>query len=138
MQIAQSTEWTVIKKNLCRKGKEYGRRIKRIIWRKHIICLLYTSMLFADETEKFLADRVNEQLAIVTIGVDYGAGKSKIKFVASGITYKFRNVYILDEMDLTGIYDPEQIYEKFIEFYKRVYEQYDKCQYAFCDYGRCV
>lgn len=92
-------------------------------------------MLFADETEKFLVDKVNEQLAIVTIGVDYGAGKSKIKFVASGITYNFRNVYVLDEMDLTGVYDPEQIYEKFIEFYKRVYYKYDKCQYAFCDYG---
>ena len=92
-------------------------------------------MLFADETEKFLVDKPNEQLAIVTIGVDYGAGKSKIKFVASGITYNFRNVYVLDEMDLTGVYDPEQIYEKFIEFYKRVYDQYDKCQYAFCDYG---
>ena len=92
-------------------------------------------MLFADETERFLVDKVNEQLAIVTIGVDYGAGKSKIKFVASGITYNFRNVYVLDEMDLTGVYDPEQIYEKFIEFYKRVYGKYDKCQYAFCDYG---
>mgnify|MGYP005772205459 FL=1 len=92
-------------------------------------------MLFADETEKFLVDKVNEQLAIVTIGVDYGAGKSKIKFVASGITYNFRNVYVLDEMDLAGVYDPEQIYEKFIEFYKRVYDKYDKCQYAFCDYG---
>ena len=92
-------------------------------------------MLFADETEKFLVDKVNEQVAIVTIGVDYGAGKSKIKFVASGITYNFRNVYILDEMDLSGVYDPEQIYEKFIEFYKRVYDKYDKCQYAFCDYG---
>lgn len=92
-------------------------------------------MLFADETEKFLVDKVNEQLAIVTIGVDYGAGKSKIKFVASGITYNFRNVYVLDEMDLAGVYDPEQIYEKFIEFYKRVYNKYDKCQYAFCDYG---
>ena len=92
-------------------------------------------MLFADETEKFLVDNPNEQLAIVTIGVDYGAGKSKIKFVASGITYNFRNVYVLDEMDLTGVYDPEQIYEKFIEFYKRVYYKYDKCQYAFCDYG---
>ena len=92
-------------------------------------------MLFADETEKFLVDKVNEQLAIVTIGVDYGAGKSKIKFVASGITYNFRNVYILDEMDLKEIYDPEQIYEKFIEFYKRVYDNYGKCQYAFCDYG---
>lgn len=92
-------------------------------------------MLFADETEKFLVDKVNEQLAIVTIGVDYGAGKSKIKFVASGITHNFRNVYVLDEMDLTGIYDPEQIYEKFIEFYKRVYDKYGKCQYTFCDYG---
>ena len=92
-------------------------------------------MLFADKTQDFLADKVNEQLAIVTIGVDYGAGKSKIKFVASGITYNFRNVYILDEMDLSGVYDPEQIYEKFIEFYKRVYDKYDKCQYAFCDYG---
>ena len=92
-------------------------------------------MLFADKTQDFLADKVSEQLAIVSIGVDYGAGKSKIKFVASGITYNFRNVYVLDEMDLSGVYDPEQIYEKFIEFYKRVYDKYDKCQYAFCDYG---
>ena len=92
-------------------------------------------MLFADKTQDFLVDKPNEELAIVTIGVDYGAGKSKIKFVASGITYNFRNVYILDEMDLSGVYDPEQIYEKFIEFYKRVYDKYDKCQYTFCDYG---
>ena len=92
-------------------------------------------MLFADKTQDFLVDKINEELAIVTIGVDYGAGKSKIKFVASGITYNFRNVYVVDEMDLSGVYDPEQIYEKFIEFYKRVYDKYDKCQYAFCDYG---
>lgn len=92
-------------------------------------------MLFADKTQDFLVDKVNEQLAIVTIGVDYGAGKSKIKFVASGITYNFRNVYVLDELDLSGVYDPEQIYEKFIEFYKRVYDKYGRCQYAFCDYG---
>lgn len=92
-------------------------------------------MLFADKTQDFLVDKINEELAIVTIGVDYGGGKSKIKFVASGITYNFRKVYVLDEMDLSGVYDPEQIYEKFIEFYKRVYDKYDKCQYAFCDYG---
>lgn len=92
-------------------------------------------MLFADETESFLVDKPKEQLMIVTIGVDYGAGKSKIKFVATGITYNYQKVYGLDEMDLSGIYDPEQIYEKFIEFYKRVYAKYDKCQYAFCDYG---
>lgn len=92
-------------------------------------------MLFADKTESFLVDKPNEEIAIVTIGVDYGAGKSKIKFVASGITYNFQKVYGLDEMDLEGVYDPEQIYEKFIEFYKRVYSQYEMGQYAFCDYG---
>ena len=92
-------------------------------------------MLFADKTEDFLVDNVKEQLAFVTIGVDYGAGKSKIKFVASGVTYNFQRVYALDEMDLSGVYDPQQIYEKFIEFYKRVYSKYGMCQYAFCDYG---
>lgn len=92
-------------------------------------------MLFADDTEQFLVDKVEEPLAIVTIGVDYGAGKSKIKFVASGITYNFKTVYGLDEMDLEGIYDPEQIYGAFIKFYKRVYDQYGMGQYAFCDYG---
>lgn len=51
------------------------------------------------------------------------------------MTYNFQKVYVLDEMDLSGVYDPQQIYEKFIEFYKRVYDQYRMCQYAFCDYG---
>lgn len=92
-------------------------------------------MLFADKTEDFLVDNVKEQLAFVTIGVDYGAGKSKIKFVASGVTYNFQKVYALDEMDMSGVYDPQQIYEMFIEFYKRVYDRYGMCQYAFCDYG---
>lgn len=92
-------------------------------------------MLFADKTKDFLIDEIKEQLAFITIGIDYGAGKSKIKFVASGITYNFQKVYVLDEMDLEGIYDPEQIYERFIEFYKRVYVKYNMCQYAFADYG---
>ena len=91
--------------------------------------------LFADQTEQFLVDYITEQLMIVTIGIDYGAGKSKIKFVATGITYNFQTVYGLDEMDLTGVYDPEQIYEYFIQFYKRVFEKYGMCQYAFADYG---
>lgn len=92
-------------------------------------------MLFADKTEKFLVDYIKDKISLISIGIDYGAGASKIKFVATGITYNFQNVYILDEMDLTGVYDPEQIYEYFIRFYKRVFEKYDMCQYAFADYG---
>ncbi len=92
-------------------------------------------MLFADKTEQFLIDYIKEKLMLVTIGIDYGAGKSKIKFVVTGITYNFQNVYILDEKDLTGVYDPEQIYEEFIKFYQKVFDKYDMCQYAFADYG---
>lgn len=91
--------------------------------------------LFADKTDDFIIDLIKEQLMLVTIGIDYGAGASKIKFVATGITYNFQNVYILDEYDLKEIYDPQQIYEHFLFFYKRVYEKYGMCQYAFADYG---
>jgi len=94
--------------------------------------------LFADKTNEYLIDNIEEtkeRLMLVTIGVDYGAGMSKTKFVATGITYNFQTVVPLDELDMTEIYDPEQLYEQFIAFYKRVYEKYGMCQYAFCDYG---
>ena len=91
--------------------------------------------LFADNTEEFLVDKVSEKLLFISFGIDYGAGKSKIKFVATGITYNFRNIYILDEYDLTEIYDPDQIYEHFIFFYNRVYDEYGMGQYCFPDYG---
>ena len=91
--------------------------------------------LFADNTNEFLADKVNEQLVIVTIGIDYGAGSSNTKFIATGITYGFQQVYVLDEMDITEVYDTEQLYALFVEFYKKVYDRYGMCQYAFCDYG---
>ncbi len=92
-------------------------------------------VLFAEQTEKFLIDNSKKDYLLVTIGIDYGAGKSKIKFVASGITYNFQSVDILDEYDLKGVYDPEQIYKLLLIFYKRVYEKYGKCQYIFADYG---
>ena len=91
--------------------------------------------LFANETEKFLIDTTDKNYMIVSIGIDYGAGASKIKFVATGITYNFQEVDILDEYDLKSVYDPEEIYKHFIIFYKRVYERYGKCQYTFADYG---
>lgn len=91
--------------------------------------------LIADNEEPFLVDEVKEQLMLITFGIDYGAGASKIKFVATGISQGFQNVYILDEYDLKGVYDPEQIYEHFILFWNRVFDEYGKGQYTFADYG---
>lgn len=47
----------------------------------------------------------------------------------------FREVWTLDEMKLKGLHTPEQMYEKFIEFYNRVVEKYGKVTHCFCDYG---
>ena len=91
--------------------------------------------MFADKTNEYLIDETKDKLMFVSIGVDYGAGSSKTKLVATGITYGFQNVIILDELDIKDVYDPEQLYEQFILFYKRVYDKYGMCQYAFCDYG---
>ena len=91
--------------------------------------------LFADKTNDYLIDELKEKPIIVSIGVDYGAGLSKTKLVATGITYGFQDVVVLDELDIKEVYDPEQLYEQFILFYKRVYDKYGICQYAFCDYG---
>lgn len=91
--------------------------------------------LFSDNTEQFLVDDIKEKLLFISFGIDYGAGVSKIKFVATGITYNYQNVYILDEYDLKEVYDPQQIYEHFLLFYKRVYDKYGMGQYCFPDYG---
>lgn len=111
-----------------------------VFYKRNILGLWTTAegaiyRLFADNTQDFLINEVKDNLLLVTIGIDYGAGASKIKFVATGITYKFEKVIVLDEYDLKEVYDPEQIYDHFLKFYQRVYETYDKCQYVFADYG---
>lgn len=91
--------------------------------------------LFAENTDQFIVDEVNERLMIVTIGVDYGASASKTTFRATGITHGYKNVYILDEYDIKGVHTPEEIYKHFIKFYMRVYGKYKMAQYTFADYG---
>lgn len=57
------------------------------------------------------------------------------EFKATGITSMFKEVWTIDEMKLSGLHTPEQMYEKFVEFYKRVVEKYGKVTHAFGDYG---
>lgn len=90
---------------------------------------------FADNSEKYLIDKIEDRIMFISIGIDYGAGQSKTKFVATGISYNFQNVYILDEVDLQNVYSPEQLYEYFVQFYEKIVSKYDKCNFAFCDYG---
>lgn len=96
---------------------------------------------FANNSEMFMKDEAIDEYGnkinflIVSIGIDYGATKGETEFKATGITPYFKEAWTIDEMKLDGLYSPEQIYEKFEEFYKRVVKEYGKVTHCFGDYG---
>ena len=96
---------------------------------------------FANNKDMFLKDEAVDEYGnkinflIISIGIDYGATKGETEFKATGITPYFREAWTIDEMKLAGLYAPEQIYEKFVEFYKRVVANYGKVTHCFGDYG---
>ncbi len=96
---------------------------------------------FANNTEMFLKDKAQDQFGnninfmIISIGIDYGATEGETEFKATGITYGFKEVWTIDEMKLSGLHTPEDMYEKFVEFYKRVVARYGKVTHCFADYG---
>ena len=96
---------------------------------------------FANNTEMFLKDEAVDEYGnklnflIISIGIDYGATKGQTTFKCTGITYFFKEVWTLDEVNLQGLYAPEDIYIKFEEFYKKIVNEYGKITHLFCDYG---
>ncbi len=96
---------------------------------------------FANNSEMFMKDEARDEYGnkinflIISIGIDYGATKGETEFKATGITPYFKQVWTIDEMKLAGLYSPEQIYEHFEEFYRRVVAEYGKVTHCFGDYG---
>lgn len=96
---------------------------------------------FANNKELFLKDEAVDEkgnklnFLIVSIGIDYGATKGETEFKATGITQYFKEAWTIDEMKLAGLFAPEEIYEKFVEFYQRVVKEYGKVTHCFGDYG---
>ena len=96
---------------------------------------------FADNPSVYIKDKAVDEYGnklnfmIISIGIDYGATEGETEFKATGITTGFKEVWTIDEEKLTGLHTPEQMYDKFIEFYKRVKEDYGKVTHCFADYG---
>jgi PBSX family phage terminase large subunit len=96
---------------------------------------------FANNVDMFMKDEAVDEngnpinFLIVSIGIDYGATEGETEFKATGITQNFREVWTIDEMKLSGLFAPEEMYEKFVEFYHRVVNKYGKVTHAFGDYG---
>lgn len=96
---------------------------------------------FTDNPSLFIRDEAVDEkgnplkFMIISIGIDYGATKGETEFKATGITPFFREVWTIDEERLVGLHTPEQMYEKFVEFYNRLIAKYGKVTHAFGDYG---
>lgn len=126
--------------NLCKEyeGTVFYDRLILGLW-KNAEGIIYKQ--FADNPSQFIKDEAKDEYGnninfmIISIGIDYGATQGETEFKATGITLYFKQVWTLDEEKLSGLHSPEQMYEKFVEFYKRVVEKYGKVTHAFGDYG---
>ena len=96
---------------------------------------------FANNKEMFLKDEAVDEYGnklnflIISIGIDYGASKSTTRFICNGITPYFKEVWALDEMKIEGVYTPEELYDHFSNFYKRIIANYGKVTNSFADWG---
>ena len=126
--------------NLCKEyeGTVFYDRLILGLW-KNAEGIIYKQ--FADDPSKFIKDKAVDEYGnkinfmIISIGIDYGATQGETEFKATGITPYFKQVWTIDEEKLSGLHSPEQMYEKFVEFYKRVVNEYGKVTHAFGDYG---
>lgn len=126
--------------NLCKEyeGTVFYDRLILGLW-KNAEGIIYKQ--FADNPSTYIKDKAIDDrgnpinFMIISIGIDYGATEGETEFKATGITPYFRQVWTLDEEKLNGLHTPEQMYEKFVEFYKRVVNEYGKVTHCFADYG---
>lgn len=98
--------------------------------------IIYKS--FADAPNEYLFERFGDRdrLHTISIGLDYGAAMSHTALKAVGFTNGFQGVYVIDEMDIEGVHEPEMLYRKFHEFYNRISDTWGmRPQYVFADYG---
>ncbi len=91
--------------------------------------------LYADNEENYIIDFIPNDIMFITIGIDYGASRSKTSFKATGFSLGFKTVYSLSEKDIDGIKTPEQLYREFEIFYLHTTEIFGKCFKVYADYG---
>lgn len=126
--------------NLCKEyqGSVFYDRLILGLW-KNAEGIIYRQ--FADNPSLYIKDEAVDEngnkinFLIISIGIDYGATKGETEFKATGITHSFTQAWTIDEEKLEGLHSPEQMYDKFVEFYHRVVANYGKVTHVFADYG---
>ena len=126
--------------NLCKEyeGTVFYDRLILGLW-KNAEGIIYKQ--FADNPSQYIKDKAVDEngnkinFMIISIGIDYGASKSSTRFICNGITPYFKQIWALDEMKIEGVYSPDILYEKFIEFYNKIIQQYGKVTHCWGDWG---
>ena len=88
---------------------------------------------FADNLERYLIDKVPDNLILINVGVDFGGNKSGTTFVATGFTPHLRDVIVLEAERIEEELSPETLDKKFSTFAKMVYAKYEKLFTTRCD-----
>lgn len=90
---------------------------------------------FAENNSVYLVDKLELENPIISLGIDYGASKSRTSFKCVAFYPNYSKVIVIDEMEITDIKSPEMLYSYFHKFYNQVVRKYNHVNYAFCDYG---
>ena len=88
---------------------------------------------FADNLERYLIDKVPDNLILINVGVDFGGNKSGTTFVATGFTPHLKNIVVLEAERIEEELSPETLDKKFSTFAKMVYAKYEKLFTTRCD-----
>ena len=91
---------------------------------------------FANNKNKFIVEHIDIfDISSVTFGLDYGASKSKTAIICIGIGRNYNCMYVLDELVINGVNSPEEMYEKFYEFYVKIVNKYNYVGSVCADWG---
>lgn len=81
--------------------------------------------LLADNPNAYITDEIPNNLMFINIGVDFGGNKSKHSFTATGFTFGFKKVIILESERIETDLTPTQLEERFIAFVNRIKNVYN-------------
>lgn len=91
---------------------------------------------FANNKNKFIVEHIDIfDISVINFGLDYGASKSKTAIICIGIGRNYNCMYVLDELVLNGVNSPEEMYEKFYEFYLKICNEYGYVRSVCADWG---
>lgn len=92
---------------------------------------------FANEPERWIKDKAEEQINFISVGVDFGGNNSKTTFVATAIHGNFEKIGVIKNYKLDGAkgtIDANRLNHEFIRFIRELQKEYKApIKYAFCD-----